>query len=109
MRDWRTPTRQHDIAEFFQYIATASDMQFTRFHWQAREQRGDRAHILDRGDLGTPLLIDIAFPRLIPGQPHTVQDCIANHFRGQSALVALDSDAPALCLQLKRFAGAAQI
>ena len=109
LRGWRAPTRQHDIAEFYQPFTNTGDMHIAQFQWQAREQRGESVHILDRGDQGTPFHVDISFPRLVPGQPHTVQDCLNNHFRGQAALIALDSVAPFICIQLQRFIGAAHI
>ena len=103
LSDWRAPTQQHDIGEFFQYLTQAGSMQLEQHSWQAREVRGEQLRVLDTGHLGTPIPLDIAFARLIPEQPHTVQDCVINHFRGQAALVALTSAAPFLCLQLKRF------
>ena len=103
LSDWRAPTQQHDIGEFFQYLTQAGSMQLEQHSWQAREMRGEQLRVLDTGHLGTPIPLDIAFARLIPEQPHTVQDCVINHFRGQAALVALTSAAPFLCLQLKRF------
>ena len=109
LRSWRAPTRQHDIAEFYQHIVNTGDMNIAQFQWQAREQRGESVHILDRGDQGTPFHVDISFSRLVPGQPHTVQDCLDNHFRGQAALIALCSVAPFICTQLQRFIGAAHI
>ena len=109
LRGWRAPTRQHDVAEFYQHIVNTGDMNIAQFQWQAREQRGESVHILDRGDQGTPFHVDISFSRLVPGQPHTVQDCLDNHFRGQAALIALCSVAPFICIQLQRFTGAAHI
>ena len=103
LSDWRAPTQQRDIGEFFQYLTQAGSMQLEQHSWQAREMRGEQLRVLDTGHLGTPIPLDIAFARLIPEQPHTVQDCVINHFRGQAALVALTSAAPFLCLQLKRF------
>ena len=96
LRGWRAPTRQRDIAEFYQRITNTGDMHIAQFQWQAREQRGESVHIRDRGDHGTPFHVDISFSRLIPGQPHTVQDCLNNHFRGHG-------------IQLQRFVGAAHI
>ena len=103
LSDWRAETQQHDIGEFFQYLTHASSMRLEQHGWQAREMRGEQLRVLDTGHLGTPIPLDIAFARSIPEQPHTVQDCVINHFRGQAALVALTSAAPLLCLQLKRF------
>ena len=103
LSDWRAPTQQHDIGEFFQHLTHASSMRLEQHGWQAREMRGEQLRVLDKGHLGTPIPLDIAFARSIPEQPHTVQDCAINHFRGQAALVALTSAAPLLCLQLKRF------
>ena len=100
---WRAPTQQHDTSEFFQYLTHASSMSLQQYTWQAREVRGEQTHVLDTGHLGTPIPLDISFARVIPEQPHTVQDCVINHFRGQAALVALSSAVPLLCLQLKRF------
>ena len=103
LREWRAPTQQHDIGEFFQFLTHASAMGLQHHAWQAREMRGEQLRVLDTGHLGTPIPLDISFARSIPDQPHTVQDCVVNHFRGQAAPVALTSAAPVICLQLKRF------
>ena len=103
LREWRAPTQQHDIGEFFQFLTHASAMSLRHYVWQAREMRGEQLRVLDTGHLGTPIPLDISFARSIPDQPHTVQDCVVNHFRGQAAPVALTSAAPVICLQLKRF------
>ena len=89
--------------EFFQFLTHASAMSLRHYVWQAREMRGEQLRVLDTGHLGTPIPLDISFARSIPDQPHTVQDCVVNHFRGQAAPVALTSAAPVICLQLKRF------
>ena len=52
--------------------------------------RGEH-RVLDTGHLGTPIPLDIAFARLIPEQPHTVQDCLScacnlNGFNFQGAI-----------------------
>ena len=103
LREWRAPTQQHDVGEFFQFLAHASAMGLQHHAGQAREMRGEQLRVLDTGHLGTPIPLDISFARSVPDQPHTVQDCVINHFRGQAAPVALTSAAPVICLQLKRF------
>ena len=60
-----------------------------------RDARGTSAHPRP-GSLGAPILLDISFPRVIPEQPHALQDCAISH-------LALNSAAPLMWLQLKRF------
>ena len=58
LSDWRAPTQQHDIGEFFQCLTQAGSMQLEQHSWQAREMRGEQLRVLDTGHLGTPIPLD---------------------------------------------------
>ena len=68
LSDWRAPTQQHDLGEFFQHLTHASSMRLEQHGWQAREMRGKQLRVLDTGHLGTPIPLDIAFAGSIPEQ-----------------------------------------